>query len=101
MLLARGYIGAKSKIWKVAVNAVRRSWKYQYRHRRERKRNLRALWNTRIGAAAKICGTNYSRLINGLKKSHILLNRKMLASIAISDPDGFRKIVEDCLQVSQ
>ena len=92
--LAKGYWGAKSKHFKMAKQAVMKSGNYAYVGRKQKKRNFRQLWITRISAAAKMNGMNYSTFMNGLKKSDITLNRKMLSEIAINDPAGFTAIVE-------
>jgi len=92
--LAKGYWGAKSKHFKMAKQAVMKSGNYAYVGRKLKKRNFRQLWITRISAAAKINGVNYSTFMNGLKKAEITLNRKMLSEIAINDPAGFTAIVE-------
>ncbi len=92
--LAKGYWGAKSKHFKMAKQAVMKSGNYAYIGRRQRKRDFRRLWITRISAACRINGINYSQFINGLKKAGISLNRKMLSEIAIADPEGFAKLVE-------
>ena len=92
--LAKGYWGAKSKHFKMAKQAVMKSGNYAYVGRKQKKRNFRQLWITRISAAAKMNGMNYSTLMNGLKKADITLNRKMLSEIAINDPAGFTAIVE-------
>ncbi|MGN0606703.1 MAG: 50S ribosomal protein L20 [Oscillospiraceae bacterium] len=92
--LAKGYWGAKSKHFKMAKQAVMKSGNYAYIGRKQKKRNFRQLWITRISAAAKMNGMNYSTLMNGLKKAGITLNRKMLSEIAINDPAGFTAIVE-------
>ena len=92
--LAKGYWGAKSKHFKMAKQAVMKSGNYAYVGRRQKKRNFRQLWITRISAAAKMNGMNYSTFMNGLKKADITLNRKMLSEIAINDPAGFTAIVE-------
>ncbi|MBP0978229.1 MAG: 50S ribosomal protein L20 [Oscillospiraceae bacterium] len=92
--LAKGYWGAKSKHFKMAKQAVMKSGNYAYVGRKQKKRNFRQLWITRISAAAKLNGMNYSTLMNGLKKADITLNRKMLSEIAINDPDGFTAIAE-------
>ena len=92
--LAKGYFGAKSKLFKTAKEAVMKSGNYAYIGRRLKKRDFRRLWITRISAAAKMNGMNYSTLMNGLKKAGITLNRKMLSEIAINDPAGFTSIVE-------
>jgi len=92
--LAKGYWGAKSKHFKMAKQAVMKSGNYAYVGRKLKKRNFRQLWITRISAAAKMNGMNYSTFMNGLKKADITLNRKMLSEIAINDPEGFTAIVE-------
>lgn len=92
--LAKGYWGAKSKHFKMAKQAVMKSGNYAYIGRKHRKRDFRRLWITRISAACKLNGTNYSTFMNGLKKANIALNRKMLAEIAISDPTAFANLVE-------
>ena len=92
--LAKGYYGAKSKHFKMAKQQVMKSGNYAYIGRKQKKRDFRRLWITRISAACKLNGTNYSTFINGLKKSGIDLNRKMLSEIAISDPAAFKSLVE-------
>ena len=92
--LAKGYWGSKSKHFKMAKQAVMKSGNYAYIGRKQKKREFRQLWITRISAAAKMNGMNYSTLMNGLKKAGITLNRKMLSEIAINDPAGFTSIVE-------
>ncbi|MDD3593606.1 MAG: 50S ribosomal protein L20 [Candidatus Gastranaerophilales bacterium] len=92
--LAKSFIGARSRIFKVANQAVMKSLKYQYRDRRVRKRVMRRLWIARINAAARINGISYSRLTNALKKANIILNRKMLADVAVKDAVAFTKIVD-------
>ena len=92
--LAKGYFGAKSKLFKMAKQAVMKSGQYAYIGRKQRKRNFRQLWITRISAACKLNNMNYSTFINGLKKSGIDLNRKMLSEIAIHDPKGFKLLVD-------
>ncbi len=92
--LAKGYRGAKSKLFRTANQAVMKSLSYAYRDRKQKKRNFRQLWIARISAAAKMNGTNYSKFMNGLKKNGIEINRKMLAEIAVSDPVAFAKLVE-------
>ncbi len=91
---AKGYYGARHKTFKVAKQAVIKAGQYAYRDRRTRKRMFRALWITRINAAARLHGLSYSRLINGLKKSEIEIDRKVLADIAVHDPDAFAQIAE-------
>lgn len=92
--LAKGYFGAKSRLFKTAKEAVMKSGQYAYIGRKHKKRDFRRLWITRISAAAKMNGMNYSTFINGLKKANIDINRKMLSELAISDADAFAKIVE-------
>ncbi len=92
--LAKGYWGAKSKHFKMAKQAVMKSGNYAYIGRRQKKRDFRKLWITRISAACRMNGMSYSQFINGLKKAQINLNRKMLSEIAIADPAGFTKLVE-------
>jgi large subunit ribosomal protein L20 len=92
--LAKGYFGAKSRSYRVANQAVMKSLVYSYRDRRARKRDFRKLWITRINAAARMNGMSYSRFINGLKKSGIELNRKVLADMAVNDAKGFAMLVE-------
>jgi len=92
--LAKGYYGSKSKHFKMAKQAVYRSGQYAYIGRKQRKRNFRSLWITRISAACKMNGMNYSTFMNGLKKAGVDLNRKMLSEIAIADPTAFTALVE-------
>ncbi|MBR6102848.1 MAG: 50S ribosomal protein L20 [Ruminococcus sp.] len=92
--LAKGYFGAKSKHFKMAKQAVMKSGQYAYIGRRQKKRDFRQLWITRISAACKLNGMNYSTFMNGLNKAGITLNRKMLSEIAINDPASFTAIVE-------
>ena len=92
--LAKGYYGAKSKHFRMAKQAVMKSGNYAYAGRKKKKRDFRQLWITRISAACKLNGINYSQFMNGVKKSGISLNRKMLSEIAINDPAGFTAIVE-------
>jgi large subunit ribosomal protein L20 len=92
--LAKGYYGSKSRLFKTAKQAVMKSGQYAYIGRKQRKRDFRRLWITRISAAAKINGMNYSTLINGLKRANVTLNRKMLSEIAIDDPAGFTALAE-------
>lgn len=92
--LAKSFIGARSRIFKVANIAVMKALKYQYRDRRNKKRFMRRLWITRINAAARVNGLSYSRLTNALKKANIVVNRKMLADVAVKDAVAFAKVVE-------
>ena len=91
---AKGYFGAKSKLFRTANQAVMKSLNYSYIGRKQRKRDFRKLWITRINAAARINGMSYSKFISGLKKANITINRKMLSEMAINDPAGFAKLVE-------
>ena len=92
--MAKGYRGGKHRIYRTATEAVDRALCFAYRDRRTKKRNFRRLWITRIGAAAKINGTSYSRLINGLKGAGIELDRKVLSNLAIVDPNAFTEVVK-------
>lgn len=92
--LAKGYFGAKSKLFKTAKEAVMKSGNYAYIGRRQKKRDFRRLWITRISAAAKMNGMNYSTFINGLSKAGVQINRKMLADIAVNDADGFAALAK-------
>lgn len=92
--LAKGFRGARSKLFRTATEAVDRSLRYAYRDRRVRKREFRRLWIARINAAARLHGTSYSQLMDGIQKAGIGINRKILAEMAVSDADGFAKIVE-------
>ena len=91
---AKGYYGSKHTLFKTAKQAVMKSGQYAYIGRKQKKRDFRRIWITRISAAAKMNGMNYSTFMNGLKKAGIDLNRKMLSEIAISDPMGFANLVE-------
>ena len=91
---AKGFIGARSRIFKVANIAVMKKLKYQYRDRRVLKRNMRALWIVRINAAVREMGLSYSKFMNMLKKADIQVNRKMLADLAVNEPDAFKVLVE-------
>lgn len=92
--LAKGYFGAKSKLFRTAKQAVMKSGQYAYIGRRHKKRDFRRLWITRTSAACRMNDMNYSTFMNGLKKAGISLNRKMLAEIAVSDEAGFKALVE-------
>ena len=92
--LAKGYWGARSKHFKMAKEAVMKSGNYAYIGRRQKKRDFRRLWITRISAGCKLNGINYSQFMHGLKKANIDINRKMLSEIAIADPQGFASLVE-------
>ena len=92
--LAKGYWGAKSRHFKMAKQAVMKSGQYAYIGRKQKKRNFRSLWITRISAACRMNGVNYSTFMNGLKKAGITLNRKMLSELAINDAAAFTALVE-------
>ena len=92
--LAKGYFGAKSKLFKTAKEAVMKSGNYAYIGRRQKKRDFRRLWITRISAACKLNGINYSQFMNGLNKAGITINRKMLAGLAVNDAAGFTTLVK-------
>jgi len=94
MSQAKGYYGARSRTYKVAKQAVIKAGQYAYRDRRQRKRQFRALWITRINAAARLNGLSYSRLINGLNRAEIEVDRKVLADIAVHDQEAFSAIAE-------
>lgn len=91
--LAKGYYGAKSKLFRVANQQVMKSLFYAYRDRRQRKRDFRKLWIARINAAARANGLSYSRFINGLRKADVQINRKMLADMAVNDKPSFNRLV--------
>ena len=91
---AKGYYGARSKIYRVAKQAVIKAGQYAYRDRRQRKRQFRALWIARINAAARENGMSYSRLIDGLNKANVEVDRKMLADLAVFDAAGFSALAE-------
>ena len=91
---AKGYYGARSRIYRVAAQAVTKAGQYAYRDRRQRKRQFRRLWIVRINAAARLNGLSYSRLIDGLKKSSVNIDRKVLADIAVHDSVAFSAIAE-------
>ena len=92
--LAKGFLGARSRIFKVANIAVMKKLKYQYRDRRVLKRNMRSLWIVRINAAVRELGLSYSKFMNMLKKADIQVNRKMLAELATNEPEAFKVLVE-------
>ena len=91
---AKGYRGARSKLIRTASDAVDRAGQYAYRDRRQKKRTFRALWITRINAAAREKGISYSKLISGLNKAGVEVNRKVLADLAVTSPDAFKALVE-------
>jgi large subunit ribosomal protein L20 len=91
---AKGFRGGRSKLWKAAVEAVHRKWRFSLFHRRKRKGDFRGVWIARINAASRELGVSYSRLISALEKKSIKLDRKILADLAISDPNAFKKVVQ-------
>ena len=91
--MAKGYWGSRSKLYTVAKNTVEKALQYQYRDRRQRKRQFRRLWIARINAGARENGTSYARLIGGLRRADITLNRKVLADLAMHHPDAFSQVV--------
>ena len=91
--LAKGFFGARSRLIRTATEAVNKAMKYAYRDRRARKREFRQLWIARINAAARLNNISYSRLVDGMKKSGIELDRKILAELAVNDPQGFTQVV--------
>lgn len=91
---AKGFRGGQSKLFRTAVEKVARALQFSYRDRRVKKRDFRALWITRIGSAAKLYGINYSRLIDGLKKANVSIDRKILADLAVRSPEAFKSVVD-------
>jgi len=91
---AKGYYGARSRVFRVARQAVTRAGQYAYRDRRQRKRQFRSLWIVRINAQSRVNGLSYSRLINGLKRADIQLDRRMLADLAVRDKPAFAALAE-------
>ena len=94
MKLAAGARGGRSKLWKAAKETVERGWKYAYRDRRQKKRDFRRLWITRINAAARQNDLSYNQLVSGLKKAGVEINRKVLADLAVRDAAAFTKLAE-------
>jgi len=92
--LAKSFKGARSRLFVVANQAVMKALKFQYRDRRNKKRSFRRLWITRINAAVRQHGLSYSRFINALLKANVTVNRKILADIAVKDPEAFKKVVD-------
>ena len=92
--MAKGYVGSKHTIYRTAHEQVMRSLQYAFRDRKARKRDFRRLWIQRINAACKLNGTNYSQFIFGLAQQDVVVNRKMLAELAVNDPEAFKKLVE-------
>ena len=94
MKAARGAYGGRSKLWKAAKENVERGWRYAYRDRKNRKRDFRRLWITRINAAARLNDMSYSALMNGLRKAGIAIDRKVLADLAVRDPQAFGALAD-------
>ena len=94
MKLAKGYYGRRKNVWTVAKNAVEKGLTYAYRDRRAKKRNFRSLWIVRINAAARLHGMSYSQFMGKVKKHNIELNRKVLADLAVHNPDAFKAVVD-------
>lgn len=90
--VAKGYFGGRKKLYRTAKDAVEKGWQHAYRDRKKKKRNFRALWITRINAAARLNGISYSRLMDGLKKSGVEMDRKALADLAVRDPAAFEAL---------
>jgi large subunit ribosomal protein L20 len=95
---AKGYVGSKHRLYRTALETVRRAMVYAYRDRRTRKRDMRALWIVRINAAARADGIGYGRLMDGLKKANVAMDRKILADLALSDEAAFKKVVAQAKQ---
>ena len=91
---AKGFFGRRKNVWTVAKNAVGKAMQYAYRGRKEKKRNFRALWITRINAGARVHGMSYSQFMGALKKNNIELNRKVLADLAMNHPEAFKAVVD-------
>jgi large subunit ribosomal protein L20 len=94
MKAARGAYGGRSKLWKAAKETVERGWRYAYRDRKNRKRDFRRLWITRINAAARLNDMSYSVLMNGLRKAGVEIDRKILADLAVRDPQAFSALAD-------
>jgi large subunit ribosomal protein L20 len=95
---AKGYWGKRKNVYTIAKNAVEKGLQYQYRDRKVRKRAFRRLWITRINAAARINGTTYSKLMHAMKEKDMMINRKVLADLAVTDPATFAAIVKEALK---
>ncbi len=99
--LAKGYRGARSRVYRVATQAVTKAGQYAYRDRKQRKRQFRSLWVVRINAAARENGLSYSRLIDGMNKADINIDRKVLAELAVNDPQAFSAVAEQAKSALQ
>ena len=95
---AKGYVGSKHRLYRTALESIRRSLAYAYRDRRTKKRDMRSLWITRINAAARLRGIGYGRLMDGLRKAGVVMDRRILAEIAVSDDAAFAEIVNKAKQ---
>ena len=93
--LAKGYFGRRKNVWTIAKNAVEKAMQYSYRDRKTKKRNFRALWITRINAASRLYGMSYSQFMGKIKSKKIDLNRKVLADLAMNNPEAFKAIVDN------
>ena len=93
--MAKGYWGSRSKLYTVAKNAVEKALTYQYRDRRQRKRQFRRLWIIRINAGARLNGVSYSKLVGGLRRADVRLNRKVLADLAVNHPEAFTRVTQE------
>jgi len=91
----KGFVGSKSKLFRSANQALMKAWRYAYKHRRQKKRDFRSLWITRINAACREHGLNYSKFINALNKANIKLNRKIIADLAVNDKDAFKQLISN------
>jgi len=100
MEAAKGYRGGRSKLWKAAKESVERGWAYAYRDRKQKKRQFRRLWITRINAAARLNGMTYGTFMHGLKLAGIDLDRKVLADIAVRDPESFSRFADAAREAS-
>ena len=91
---AKGYFGGRKNLWRIAKDAVERGYQHAYRDRKKKKRNFRRLWITRINAAARLHDLSYNRLMNGLRRAGVAINRKVLADLAVRDPSAFEQLAE-------
>jgi large subunit ribosomal protein L20 len=97
--VAKGYFGGRKKLYRTAKDAVEKGWQHAYRDRKKKKRNFRALWITRINAAARLNGISYSRLMDGLNKAGVEMDRKALADLAVRDPTAFEALAMKAKEV--
>ena len=94
MKYAKGYFGRRKNVWTIAKNAVEKAWEYSYRDRKNKKRSFRSLWIVRINAAARLHGMSYSQFMGKVKAKNISLNRKVLADLAMNNPEAFKAVVD-------